>query len=579
MNRIGYVAVLLAGLVYTNALDNPFVYDDHRLILENRSLLNPTDVRGLLLHESTRPVMNLSYAIDRTLWGPEPFGFHLTSVGLHMLNVALVFLLVRRVMNDRGDRGDQPPSIGPDSDESRPDTAAGVAALLFAVHPMMTQSVGYIGARSEVLCATWLLLALLAARRWMRGGRASWLLITGGLWLVAMVTKETAAVFPIALFLFDRLLCPDTPAEHRRRLRWMHLPVLAVATVAVAARLAVLVLLESAGAPRPEWSLALVELDVLRRYLSLMIMPTGQSIFQAVSPVSGLLDPRVLAGLCLIGLFGAISWRLRKTDGLVGFGLLWFLLLLLPSTALVVLDRGEPMAEHRVYTASIGLFLAVGAAGGWLHGRFARRRPALLLPLGVVFSLWLVLMGGRTVLRNQVWSDPVGLWTEALDAAPDHWLPHLLLGEALQGANRCDEAVPRFRTSLRLHPEETTGYRKIGGCLIELGRLDEARTAFEGLRLRSPYSPHASNGLGVLALADGQSGMARRHFMESLEYDTYNVHARQGLAMLDETVAKDPRAALRWCEEIASIAPETPGNDDCIDRNGIRLTDIAQGQP
>lgn len=109
---------------------------------------------------------------------------------------------------------------------------------------MMTQSVGYIGARSEVLCATWLLLALLAARRWMRGGRVSWLLLTGGLWLVAMVTKETAAVFPFALFLFDRLLWPGTPAEHRRRLRWMHLPVLAVATVAVAARLAVLVLLE-----------------------------------------------------------------------------------------------------------------------------------------------------------------------------------------------------------------------------------------------------------------------------------------------------------------------------------------------
>ena len=220
-----------------------------------------------------------------------------------------------------------------------------------------------------------------------------------------------------------------------------------------------------------------------------MIMPTGQSIFQAVSPASGLLDPRVVAGLCLIGLFGAISWRLRKTEGLVGFGLLWFLLLLLPSTALVVLDRGEPMAEHRVYTASIGLFLAVGAAGGWLHGRFAQRRPALLMPLGVVFSLWLVLMGGRTVLRNQVWSDPVGLWTEALDAAPDHWLPHLLLGEALQGANRCDEAVPHLRTSLRLHPVETTGYRKLGACLIELGHLDEARAAFEGLRRRSPHSP------------------------------------------------------------------------------------------
>ena len=443
MNRIGYAAVLVAGLVYANALDNPFVYDDHRLILENRSLLDPTDVTGLLLHESTRPVMNLSYAIDRTLWGPESFGFHLTNIALHMFNVALVFLFVRRVL---GDRGDRPPADGADPHGPRPDTAAGVAAVLFAVHPMMTQAVGYISGRAEVLCATWLLLALLAARRWMRGGRVSWLLVTGGLWLVAMVTKETAAVFPFALFLFDRLLCPASRAEHRLRLLWMHLPVLGVAAVAVAARVAVLVLYESTAAPRPEWWLALVELDVLWRYLSLMVMPSGQSIFQAVSPVSGLLDPRVVTGLCLVGLFGAISWKLRRTEGLVGFGLLWFLLLLVPSTALVVLDRGEPMAEHRVYTASIGLFLAVGVAGGWLHERFARRRPALLLPLGALFAVWLVMLGGRTVLRNQVWSDPVMLWTEALDAAPDHWLPHLLLGEALQSENRCEEAAAHFRT-------------------------------------------------------------------------------------------------------------------------------------
>ena len=105
MNRLAYVAVALAGLVYLNALDNPFVYDDHRLILENRSLLYPTDVGGLLLHEATRPIMNLSYAIDRTLWGPEPFGFHVTNVLLHTLIVFSVIILLFLTMWGR------PPSV------------------------------------------------------------------------------------------------------------------------------------------------------------------------------------------------------------------------------------------------------------------------------------------------------------------------------------------------------------------------------------------------------------------------------------------------------------------------------------
>ena len=203
----------------------------------------------------------------------------------------------------------------------------------------------------------------------------------------------------------------------------------------------------------------------------------------------------------------------------------------------------------------------------------------MLMPLATAFVLCLVLLGGRTVLRNQVWGNPMGLWTEALVAAPDLWLPHLLLGEVLQDANLCQEAVARFRTSLRLHPEEPTGYRKLGACLIDLGQLDDARDVFEDLRTRRPDSPYASNGLGMLALADGKSGLARHHFMETLEYDPDNVHARQALAMLDETVAHDPSAALARCEEIARIAPETPGNDDCIDRNRnrTRLTDADPG--
>jgi hypothetical protein len=82
-----------AALVYLNALDNPFVYDDHRQIVENRSLWRLTDVRGLLLENATRPVINISFALDRLIWGPSPFGFHLTNVLLHVVNVGLLYVL------------------------------------------------------------------------------------------------------------------------------------------------------------------------------------------------------------------------------------------------------------------------------------------------------------------------------------------------------------------------------------------------------------------------------------------------------------------------------------------------------
>ena len=154
-------ASLLAGLVYLNALHNPFIYDDHQVVVDNPSIRHLFDLRFIVLYRVTRPFVNLSYAIDRAVWGPQPFGFHATNVLLHMLNVALLFQLARRLADDRAAR----------SMTSSP-VVAFAAATLFAVHPLMTEAVGYISGRAEVLCATFFLLGLLCARRWMRFRRA-----------------------------------------------------------------------------------------------------------------------------------------------------------------------------------------------------------------------------------------------------------------------------------------------------------------------------------------------------------------------------------------------------------------------
>lgn len=469
--------VLAGGLVYLNALDNPFIYDDHVLIGENRSLLAPLNLWGLVLHDLARPVINVSYAVDRTLWGPTPFGFHVTNVLLHMLNVGLLFILATAALRHDERPLDQAPET---TDMVSPLVVVSVAALLLAVHPMMTGAVGYISARSEVLCTTWLLLALLSAGRWMKTADGKWLAATGGLWLLALATKETAAMFPLVLLMYDRLVAPAADrAERRRRVARLHLPFFGVTIVFVVARVAVLSLVEHAEPGIPQWGFVLVELDVVRRYLLLLLTPGAQSIFHAVSPVSGFFDPRVVVSLVTIGGLLVIAWRVRRPAGLVAFGLVWFLLLLVPSSMLFVLDRGEPMAEHRVYTASVGLFLTIGLAVGWLLPRLSEFRPTTMRVVQVALIVWLAILGGRTMLRSIQWSDPIAVWTQAANLAPDHWVPQLLLGEELQRANRCDEAVVHFRTAIRLYPDETTGYRKLGGCLIQLGRFDEARTAFQ----------------------------------------------------------------------------------------------------
>jgi len=279
----------------------------------------------------------------------------------------------------------------------------------------------------------------------------------------------------------------------------------------------------------------------------------------------------------LFVLSGAVIWRQRRTAPLLSFGLLWFFLLLIPSSALVVLDRGEPMVEHRVYLASWGFFLAVGVAADkliqwWGPGKRIRR---VVVPLAV--AVVVVALAGRTLVRNALWGSPTLVWLEAAERAPNHWLPQLLLGEELHRTGQHLEAASVFRRVIQLRPQEAPAYGKLGVCLSEQGDLDGAAAAFAKMKSLDARSAEASNGLAVVALLRGQVEESRRGYQATLAIDPSNIAARRGLAVLEETVGKDPAAALRWCEEIKRLAPETPGNDECIRRNQARLAGSATG--
>jgi Flp pilus assembly protein TadD len=565
---------LLAGLLYINALHNPFVYDDYRTILDNGSIVSLTDMRAIVLHDASRPIVNLSYAIDRRIWGTAPFGFHVTGVLLHMLNVVLLFWLAWRVVEDLNHRSAPEPA---DPWPMRPGIVALVTASLFAVHPMMTEAVGYVSGRSEVLCATFFLAALLCARRWMaRGGMVFWLLSVV-FWLCALLTKEIAAMFPFVVLCYDRLLLNDAAAGRRRRLWRLHTPLFALAALAATARVAVFIALEHPDAFQIEWRSVLVELNVAARYLWLIVVPVGQTIFHDVHPITRLLSVQAWWGAAVVALLAMLAWRVRRASPLASFGIWWFFMLLVPSSVLVVLNQGEGMAEHRVYLASCGLFLTAGAAAGAIAAGLASMPRRTQWIAGAVLTATVLALSGRTVLRNAMWSDPVRLWREAAERAPANPLPWTVLGESLQMDNRPTSAIEAYRTALRLDPTDEAVYLKLGLCLAELGRFDDARENFEALRQVKPNSPFVATGLGVVAMLMGHVEEARGQLRSAIDRNPSDLMARRWLAVLEEDFAANPAEALRQCEEIRRIAPGGLSDDECVSRNRARLAAISAG--
>ena len=231
----------------------------------------------------------------------------------------------------------------------------------------------------------------------------------------------------------------------------------------------------------------------------------------------------------------------RDSTARVTLGMVWFVLLLMPSSVLVLLNLGEPMAEHRVYLAAAGFFLASGTIVGHVWAFFDTRTARSRLLLRFSLAAWLTVLGGLTVLRNEVWSDPVRLWLDAAEKAPDIWVPHVMLGAALQERGAREEAIVAYRRAIRLRPSEQAAYMRLGLAQAELGRLADARATFQALLALDPTSAVGHNGLGAVALLEHKPDEARRHYEDALAHHP----ERPGRAPVAGHVVRDGVAESR----------------------------------
>ena len=313
-------------------------------------------------------------------------------------------------------------------------------------------------------------------------------------WLLAIASKESAAMFPAVLAVYD-ISCGPRDGRPARLLN-LHVPFVLVTGVLAAARVGVLVGIEYPNAAHVQWRYAGLALDVARRYLGLLVLPVGQTIFHAVTPVT-LTDWRSMGAFATFAALLTVAWIVRRPAPGAEVGLIWFLLLLVPGAVLTLLDQGEPMAEHRVYAASCGFFLAAGEAIAWLDERLATIGRTRLIGR-MAFLVVLLSLAMLTITRNRVWASPVTLWGEAVDLAPDHYRPRLMLGEALEDAGRRAEAEDQYRKAITLRPDDVASLVKYGQFLAKSGRVDEARRHFtEALRL-APTDKDAQQSLAVL---------------------------------------------------------------------------------
>jgi len=477
------LVAVAAAIVYVNTLGNGFVFDD-RVFIEkaraHRHLSNLPHMFGL--DDGTpayRPVRLATYAIDHAVFGPRPWGFHLSNIVYHVAASILVLLLFRRLTGGRW--------------------AATAGALLFALHPIHVDAVTYISGRKDVLVTLFTLGALLAYVAWRRSPRRTLVRTTAAtagvclLFVLGILSKESAVVLPALVLLTEAgLRLSEARAGDRPRESWTRLAAASFRGGGIV--LLSLVLLAAAGC----WYVLFVHKGthqgwhggnpaanfatasrVLAYYVYLTTLPVRLvgDYYPETFPLSrGFLEPAVLGSCLLLAALVATLFRFARRAPWVWLGGMWFFLALLPVAQIV--PHHELVGERFLYLPSVG-FCLIGAVA-LDRIRTARSERLAVAILAVVACLFAT----RIVTRNLDYRNDRTFWTAVSKAAPRNARAYINLGYNTYYAGNAPEAVGLIEKGLAIDPRYFTGHYNLARVYERLGRYTEAIEQYrEELRL------------------------------------------------------------------------------------------------
>ncbi|MCX6892997.1 MAG: tetratricopeptide repeat protein [Verrucomicrobia bacterium] len=550
---------VLVALAYLPSLRNGFVnFDDRPFVYENSHVQQGLSaasigwafrtIEGSFWH----PLTWLSFMADRQLFGPEPWGFHLTNLLLHAASTVLLFLALRRMTGAAW-------------------RSAFVAAL-FGLHPLHVESVAWVAERKDVLSTFFWMLAMLMYARYagqskvqspesiaaeeaaassiqglksVTGSSSSpeaaspvtrhaslYYVLSLAFFICGLMSKTMVVTLPLVLLLLDWWPLGRVRADARPpgRKPWLGLLLEKLPFLAASLAFGMLTLYSqgTTGALRGVADYPLVlraqnaALSCLQ-YLEQAVWPAGLAVYYpypAAFPAWV-----VLIGMALLALISVLAILARRGHPYMAVGWFWYLVTLLPVSGLIQMG-GQSHADRYTYVPLVGVFLlatwgAADLARRWRHGR-----PALALAAIAIIGALI------PATRRQVsyWKDSETLFSHALAVTRDNDLAQNNLGAALLGRGSVDDAVSHLREAVRLAPARIEARVNLGIALSRQGKPDEAAAQLQAALSLAPNTALGHSGLGDALSACGDSEGAIRHYREAVRLAPGDAPTRHNLA-------------------------------------------------
>jgi protein O-mannosyl-transferase len=565
---LGALFAALMLLVYLPAERGDFVLDDDSWTSKLSGLFQgASGLRSIWCDPTAMqqyyPLSGTTFWLDYQFWKFWTTPYHVENVLLHALAALLFWRLLLRL---------QLPG-------------AWLASAIFALHPVMVESVAWITERKNVLSLVLYLGASLAYERYARSalrvtgdqpspgfGTAGKCQVTRTDSILSRVTGHVSLFYGLAFVLFLGALLAKTTAFslpaailligwwQRGQIRWRAdvLPTLPFFALAIGLCLVTSWLEKNhLGAQGPDFALTFSQRCLIAGhafwfYLGNLFWPARLCfVYPRWQP-----NPAVWwqwrYPVTAVGALLAL-WLVRRRIGRGPVTALFFFV----GTLFPVLGflnvygmRYSFVCDHWVYLSALGIIALLAA----LVVRVAEflRQPAAVYGFAAIVLPALALLAWR---QANIYRDSETLWRDTLAKNPDCWMAHNNLGVALAKNGQTDEAIRQFQEAIRLKPDDAEAHNNLGNALGERAQTDEAITQYqEAIRLKPDFA-EAHFSLGTALGRKGQTDEAIRQFQETIRLKPDDAEARNNLGIalgmkgqIDE--------AIRQFQEIIRLKPD-----------------------
>jgi tetratricopeptide (TPR) repeat protein len=497
--------ILLPLVVYFKTLSFDFTkLDDHIFIQENKEYnSNPANIlgcfrRGLFVRNADvfyRPVLIADFILESQFFGANPKGFHFTNLLFQICCVLLLYLFLRKI--------------------DIPDTNALVLALIFSVHPVLSQAVAWIPGRNDMLLVLFFFATALLVIDYIRKPR--WMLFAGQLLflLLALFTKETGVIIPVILMSFILL---------KYRASWKRwLPLLVSWVVA----LMVWFFMRKASSIGKEASYlpglihtAIPRLPAILQYLGKIFFPVNQSVYPSINETT-----YFWGILALVLLTALIIYSRSYKKPLTIIGLAWYILFLIP-VFMVPADKNDQIFEHRLYLPLIGILLILSQTILFSKEGKKEWRPILAVGVIVVFAV-------MSYFHSNYFSDAITFWNKAVEDNPESGMAKMILGTYLTDPAEQEKV---YREAYKLDPHLKVVNLMLGKIAMSNNRNAEAKKYFLD-ELKLTKMPGTYNCLAHIYVLDNNLDSAAYCLKQSMDIAIQSKREKESYVpeLLDES--------------------------------------------